>query len=238
MRLRAELVLDLARDLPTGMNVVDLGCGTGYFTGLLVERGLHVQAADLVERNLAVLRRLHPESRPCSPISPIFRSPIRASTRLSASRCSSTSMTIGLRSPRSRACSSRRQALPDDAEQRCSAAAPRAPATDVGSRRARSGAPRSRRLRAWRARRPSGNGRLPCHQRHHLRRARVPGRPGFRLDGAPRREARQGSGELDVGRRGGRRRLAGSCVSTRASSRLCSLLRGSATSATEADRPC
>jgi 2-polyprenyl-3-methyl-5-hydroxy-6-metoxy-1,4-benzoquinol methylase len=60
MRLRSELVLDLARDMPKGMNVVDLGCGTGYFTGLLVEQGFHVQAADLVERNLAALRQFHP----------------------------------------------------------------------------------------------------------------------------------------------------------------------------------
>src|SRR5262245_3051486 len=53
----------LARALPAaGPRGVELGCGSGRFTGLLADRCEHVLAVDIAEREVAIARekRAHP----------------------------------------------------------------------------------------------------------------------------------------------------------------------------------
>ncbi|MCA2016528.1 malonyl-ACP O-methyltransferase BioC [Vibrio tritonius] len=47
-RLMAKLPVDLS-----GLHILDLGCGTGYFSSLLRERGAHVVCVDLAKEMLA-----------------------------------------------------------------------------------------------------------------------------------------------------------------------------------------
>ena len=59
-RLRRQ-ALDLA-DIRSGMRVLELGCGTGGITRLLVERGAQVTAVDGAPRMLAKARRRAPQA--------------------------------------------------------------------------------------------------------------------------------------------------------------------------------
>jgi len=58
--LRAEIV---AMAFPVGRAVADLGCGTGFLSAWLVERGAQVVAVDHSSRMLATARRRLPEDR-------------------------------------------------------------------------------------------------------------------------------------------------------------------------------
>jgi SAM-dependent methyltransferase len=59
--LTLAVLEDLARDLPPGAAVLDLGCGAGVpVTRWLVERGFAVTGVDLSERQLELARRLVP----------------------------------------------------------------------------------------------------------------------------------------------------------------------------------
>jgi ubiquinone/menaquinone biosynthesis C-methylase UbiE len=62
LRSLRSRALDLL-DLRAGLRVLELGCGTGGFTRLLVERGVAVTAIDGSERMLSRARRRAPEAQ-------------------------------------------------------------------------------------------------------------------------------------------------------------------------------
>ena len=59
LRLRADVVLELLGAVG-GRRIADLGCGTGYFSGLLLARGFGVVGVDVSEANLRIARERHP----------------------------------------------------------------------------------------------------------------------------------------------------------------------------------
>ncbi|MEX1280221.1 MAG: class I SAM-dependent methyltransferase [Acidimicrobiia bacterium] len=56
-----EADLRLLPDDVTGLDVIELGCGTGYVSGWLARRGARVTGLDLSDRQLATARRLADE---------------------------------------------------------------------------------------------------------------------------------------------------------------------------------
>jgi len=65
-RLRAEVLTRALRDLgfdPRGKEVLDVGCGTGFFTAYYLERGASVTGIDIAPIAVDTLRARHPEAR-------------------------------------------------------------------------------------------------------------------------------------------------------------------------------
>jgi SAM-dependent methyltransferase len=56
-----ESELDMLPDDMSGMEAIELGCGTGYVSGWMVKRGASVVGLDVSERQLATARRLATE---------------------------------------------------------------------------------------------------------------------------------------------------------------------------------
>ena len=57
-RALAEAALD-----PRGRTVLDVGCGTGFFTAYYLDRGAHVTGLDIAPTSVERLRKRHPEAR-------------------------------------------------------------------------------------------------------------------------------------------------------------------------------
>ena len=65
-RLRAEVLAAALRDHgfdPKGKQVLDVGCGTGFFTAFYLERGARVTGLDIAPIAIETLRARHPGSR-------------------------------------------------------------------------------------------------------------------------------------------------------------------------------
>ena len=52
---------DIIKNLPKGKSVLDVGCGDGFFSGLLKEHGLKVTGIDYNKRGIAFARALNPD---------------------------------------------------------------------------------------------------------------------------------------------------------------------------------
>lgn len=64
--LRAEVLTHALRDLgfdPRGREVLDVGCGTGFFTAYYLERGARVTGIDIAPVSIEALRARHPQAR-------------------------------------------------------------------------------------------------------------------------------------------------------------------------------
>jgi SAM-dependent methyltransferase len=64
--LRAEVLTRALRDLgfdPRGREVLDVGCGTGFFTAYYLERGAKVSGIDIAPVSIEALRARHPQAR-------------------------------------------------------------------------------------------------------------------------------------------------------------------------------
>jgi len=64
--LRAEVLTHTLRDHafdPAGREVLDVGCGTGFFTAYFVERGARVTGIDIAPVSIEALRTRHPQAR-------------------------------------------------------------------------------------------------------------------------------------------------------------------------------
>ncbi len=65
-RLRAEVLARALADHgfdPRGREVLDVGCGTGFFTGWYLERGARVTGIDIAPVSIETLSARHPEAR-------------------------------------------------------------------------------------------------------------------------------------------------------------------------------
>jgi 2-polyprenyl-3-methyl-5-hydroxy-6-metoxy-1,4-benzoquinol methylase len=65
-RLRAEVLTTALRDQdfdPRGKRVLDVGCGTGFFTAYYLERGAQVTGVDIAPVAIETLRARHPQAR-------------------------------------------------------------------------------------------------------------------------------------------------------------------------------
>jgi SAM-dependent methyltransferase len=65
-RLRADVLTGALRDQafdPRGRRVLDVGCGTGFFTGYYLERGAEVTGMDIAPVSVETLRARHPQAR-------------------------------------------------------------------------------------------------------------------------------------------------------------------------------
>jgi SAM-dependent methyltransferase len=65
-RLRAEVLARALRDLafdPRDREVLDVGCGTGFFTAFFLERGARVTGIDIAPVSIETLRARHPQAR-------------------------------------------------------------------------------------------------------------------------------------------------------------------------------
>ncbi len=65
-RLRSEVLARALRDYgfdPRGKQVLDVGCGTGFFTAYYLERGARVTGIDIAPISIETLRARHPEAR-------------------------------------------------------------------------------------------------------------------------------------------------------------------------------
>jgi 2-polyprenyl-3-methyl-5-hydroxy-6-metoxy-1,4-benzoquinol methylase len=65
-RLRAEVLTTALREHgfdPRGKEVLDVGCGTGFFTAYYLERGARVTGVDIAPVAIETLRARHPTSR-------------------------------------------------------------------------------------------------------------------------------------------------------------------------------
>lgn len=64
--LRAEVLTRALRDLefdPEAREVLDVGCGTGFFTAYYLERGASVTGIDIAPVSIEALRARHPQAR-------------------------------------------------------------------------------------------------------------------------------------------------------------------------------
>jgi SAM-dependent methyltransferase len=64
--LRAEVLTQALRDQgfdPKGREVLDVGCGTGFFTAYYLERGARVTGIDIAPVSIEALRARHPQAR-------------------------------------------------------------------------------------------------------------------------------------------------------------------------------
>ena len=64
--LRQEVLERALRDHgvdPRGMEVLDVGCGSGFFTAFFLARGARVTGLDITEVAVERLRSRHPEAR-------------------------------------------------------------------------------------------------------------------------------------------------------------------------------
>ena len=64
--LRGEVLARVLRDLgvdPRGKAVLDVGCGTGFFTGWYLARGAAVTGVDIAPVSIETLRARHPQAR-------------------------------------------------------------------------------------------------------------------------------------------------------------------------------
>ncbi len=64
-RLRREVLdraLHAAGADPSGRRVLDVGCGTGFFTAYYLERGAHVTGLDIAPTSIERLRARHPQA--------------------------------------------------------------------------------------------------------------------------------------------------------------------------------
>jgi SAM-dependent methyltransferase len=64
--LRGEVLARALRDQgfdPRGRTVLDVGCGTGFFTGWYLERGAIVTGVDIAPVSIETLRGRHPQAR-------------------------------------------------------------------------------------------------------------------------------------------------------------------------------
>ena len=65
-QLRAEVLTTALRDQgfdPRGKRVLDVGCGTGFFTAYYLERGAQVTGVDIAPIAIETLRARHPQAR-------------------------------------------------------------------------------------------------------------------------------------------------------------------------------
>jgi 2-polyprenyl-3-methyl-5-hydroxy-6-metoxy-1,4-benzoquinol methylase len=65
-RLRLEVLERALRDQgfdPRGKRVLDVGCGTGFFTAYYISRGAQVTGIDIAPTSIERLRKRHPEAR-------------------------------------------------------------------------------------------------------------------------------------------------------------------------------
>jgi SAM-dependent methyltransferase len=65
-RLRGEVLSRTLREQtfdPRGRTVLDVGCGTGFFTAYYLERGARVTGIDIAPTSVATLSERHPEAR-------------------------------------------------------------------------------------------------------------------------------------------------------------------------------
>jgi len=65
-QLRGEVLTRALRGQgfdPRGRAVLDVGCGTGFFTAYYLERGARVTGIDIAPTSIATLSRRHPEAR-------------------------------------------------------------------------------------------------------------------------------------------------------------------------------
>ncbi len=65
-RLRADVLTRALHDHgfdPGGRTVLDVGCGTGYFTAYYLERGADVTGMDIAPVSIETLRARHPQAR-------------------------------------------------------------------------------------------------------------------------------------------------------------------------------
>jgi SAM-dependent methyltransferase len=65
-QLREEVLTAALRDAvfdPRGQAVLDVGCGTGFFTAYYLSRGAHVVGIDITPTSVETLSRRHPEAR-------------------------------------------------------------------------------------------------------------------------------------------------------------------------------
>jgi SAM-dependent methyltransferase len=65
-RLREEVLSRALREQgfdPRGRTVLDVGCGTGFFTAYYLARGARVTGLDIAPTSVATLSRRHPEAR-------------------------------------------------------------------------------------------------------------------------------------------------------------------------------
>ena len=65
-RLRAEVLTRALRDHdfdPRGKTVLDVGCGTGFFTAWYLDRGASVTGMDIAPISVETLRSRHPQAR-------------------------------------------------------------------------------------------------------------------------------------------------------------------------------
>lgn len=65
-RLRRQVLSRALRDQafdPQGRTVLDVGCGTGFFTAYYLERGARVTGIDIAPTSVATLSERHPEAR-------------------------------------------------------------------------------------------------------------------------------------------------------------------------------
>ena len=65
-RLRREVLTGALRDVgfdPRGKRVLDVGCGTGFFTAYYLERGARVTGIDIAPVSIETLGARHPEAR-------------------------------------------------------------------------------------------------------------------------------------------------------------------------------
>jgi SAM-dependent methyltransferase len=65
-RLRREILSRALREQgfdPSGRTVLDVGCGTGFFTRWYLEHGAHVTGVDIAPTSIERLRQRHPQAR-------------------------------------------------------------------------------------------------------------------------------------------------------------------------------